>query len=114
MEVNIWLVVIISGFITFLIRFSLIGLWGKLKIPDLINRALIYIPPAVLAAIILPELMIREGQLDLSISNPRLVAGLVAIIVAWITKNVVVTILAGMGVLLLFQVSNLIIRFVFI
>lgn len=101
---NIWLVVIISGSITFLIRFSLIGLWGKLHIPDLINRSLIYIPPAVLAAIILPELMIREGQINLSFSNPRLVAGLVAIIVAWKTKNVVVTILAGMGVLLLFQV----------
>jgi branched-subunit amino acid transport protein len=49
-------------------------------------------------------LLIREAQNDLSISNPRLVAGIVAIIVAWVTKNVVVTILAGMGVLLLFQV----------
>ena len=101
---TIWLVVIISGLITFLIRFSLIGLWGKFHIPDLINRSLRYIPPAVLAAIILPELMIRDGQIDLLISNPRLVAGIVAIIVAWMTKNVVVTILAGMGVLLLFQV----------
>jgi branched-subunit amino acid transport protein len=104
MEMNIWFVVIFSGLITFLIRFSLIGLWGKFRLPDLINRSLKYIPPAVLAAIILPEIMIREGQIDLSLSNPRLVAGLVAIIVAWVTKNVVVTILAGMGVLLLFQV----------
>jgi branched-subunit amino acid transport protein len=104
MEMNIWLVVILSGLITFLIRFSLIGLWGKFHLPDLVNRSLRYIPPAVLAALIFPEIMIREGQIDLSITNPRLVAGLVAIILVWKTKNVVITILAGMGVLLLFQV----------
>ena len=50
-----------------------------------------------------PELVYRTNQLDLSLGNTRLLAGIVAILVAWFTKNTLLTILAGMLALLLFQ-----------
>jgi branched-subunit amino acid transport protein len=100
---NIWLVMLIGGLITFGMRFSLIFLFGKFEIPETMRKALHYVPPAVLSAIILPELLYHSNQLDLSLGNTRLLAGIVAILVAWFSKNTLLTILAGMIALLLLQ-----------
>jgi branched-subunit amino acid transport protein len=100
---NIWLVMLIGGLITFGMRFSLIFLFGKFEIPLTMRKALHYVPPAVLSAIIFPELIFRANQVDLSLGNTRLLAGIVAILVAWFSKNTLLTILAGMITLLLLQ-----------
>ncbi|MDQ3007602.1 MAG: AzlD domain-containing protein [Chloroflexota bacterium] len=100
---NIWLVLLLGGLITFGMRFSLIYLFGRFNVPDGLRKALHYVPPAVLSAIIFPELFIRNGTLDLSLDNDRLMAGLVAILVAWFTKSILFTILAGMLALFLLQ-----------
>jgi branched-subunit amino acid transport protein len=101
--VNIWLVMLLGGLITFLIRFSLIYLFGRFKIPETMQQALRYVPPAVLSAIIFPELFFRDGALNFSLDNTRLLAGLFAILVAWITRNTLITIIAGMIALFLLQ-----------
>ena len=100
---NIWLVMLIGGLITFGMRFSLIFLFGRFEVPETMRRALHYVPPAVLSAIILPELLYPAGSLDLSLGNTRLLAGIIAILVAWYSKNTLLTILAGMIALLILQ-----------
>jgi branched-subunit amino acid transport protein len=57
----------------------------------------------VLSAIIFPELFLRNGEWALSLDNYRLLAGLSAILVAWFSKNTLITIIAGMVVLFLLQ-----------
>jgi branched-subunit amino acid transport protein len=93
---NIWLVMLLGGLITFGMRFSFIYLFGKLAVPETLRKALHYVPPAVFSAIIFPELFLHERALHLSLDNTRLLAGLVAIAVAWFTKNTLITILVGM------------------
>ena len=100
---NIWLVMLVGGLITFGMRFSFIYLFGRFEVPETIRKALHYVPPAVLSAIIFPELFLRDGTLNLSFDNHRLLAGLVAILVAWFSKNILITIIAGMIALLLLQ-----------
>lgn len=100
---NIWLVMLLGGLITFLIRFSLIYLFGKFKIPETMRQALRYVPPAVLSAIVFPELFFRDGVLSFSLENPRLLAGLFAILLAWISRNTLITIVAGMLALFVLQ-----------
>jgi branched-subunit amino acid transport protein len=96
--VTIWAVMILSGLATFAIRATFILLIGQREIPGLLRRALRYIPPAVLTAIILPELLLPAGELNLSLANPNLLAGVVAALVAWRTRSVLFTILVGMVV----------------
>ncbi len=102
-DMNLWLTMIAAGLATFTIRLSFISLIGDRQIPDPVRRALRFVPPAVLTAIIFPELLMPTGSLDLSFANDRLIAGLLAAIVAWRTKNVVLTILVGMAALYLLQ-----------
>jgi len=101
---NIWLIMFLGGLITFGMRFSLIYLFGRFQVPETMRRALHYVPPAVLSAIVFPELLLRNGTLYLSFENFRLLAGLVAILVAWFSKNTLITIIAGMIALVLLQI----------
>jgi branched-subunit amino acid transport protein len=100
---NLWLTIFGMGIITFAIRLSLIALMGRIEVPLLIQRALRFVPPAVLSAIIFPELLIRNGTLDASFGNLRLLAGALAALVAWRTKNVLLTIGVGMAALWILQ-----------
>lgn len=100
---NIWLVMFIGGLLTFGMRFSLIYLFGKFEIPETMRHALHYVPPAVLSAIIFPELFYVDGSFDISLTNIRLLAGIIAIIVAWFSKNTLLTIIVGMVALLLLR-----------
>jgi branched-subunit amino acid transport protein len=100
---NIWLVMLLGGLITFGIRFSFIYLFGRFEVPVMIRKALHYVPPAVLSALIFPELFIRDEMLNLSPGNDRLIAGLVAIVAAWVSRNTLITILAGIIALFLLQ-----------
>lgn len=101
---NIWLVMILGGLVTFGMRFSLIYLFGRFEVPETMRRALHYVPPAVLSAIVFPELLIRSNAFDVTFQNARLLAGAFAVIVAAFTKNTLLTILAGMLALLLLQI----------
>jgi len=100
---NIWLVFLIGGLITFGMRLSLIYLSGRFEIPETMRRALHYVPPAVLSAFILPALLMPNGTMDISLGNTRLLAGLVAIIAAWYSRNTLITILVGMAALFIIQ-----------
>jgi len=100
---NIWLIFLLGGALTFGMRFSFIYLFGRFEIPEMLHRALRFVPPAVLSAIVFPELLIQSGQVKVTWTNFHLLAGIAAIIVAWKTKNTLLTILSGMAALLLLQ-----------
>lgn len=93
---NLWLTIIAMGVVTYALRLSLIATLGRFEVPPLINRGLRFVPPAVLSAIILPELLQPGGKLNLTLGNVRLLAGLLAILVAWRTRNVLLTVAVGM------------------
>ena len=100
---SIWLTIIIAGLLTYATRLSFIYLHGKVSMPDTLKGALRFVPPAVFTAIFLPELLFTEGMLNVSLGNGRLIAGLLAIVIAWRTKNVILTIVVGMLTLWLIQ-----------
>jgi branched-subunit amino acid transport protein len=102
--VNIWITMLIAGALTYGIRLSFILFSGERDFSPHVQRALRFVAPAVLAAILFPELFLNGSSVNLSPGNTRLIAGLLAALVAWRTASAALTILAGMGVLLVLQV----------
>jgi len=98
-----WVTIIAAGLLTYATRLFPIISYGRFEMPSQVERALRFVPVAVLTAIFLPEMAYIQEELMLSFRNPRLLAGLLAIVVAWRTKNVMYTILAGMLTLWLLQ-----------
>ena len=100
---NIWIIMLLGGLLTFGMRLSFIYLFGRIEIPEMMRRALRFVPPAVLSAIILPQLFMPSGSFDFNLGNHRLLAGVAAGVVGWWTKNTLLTILAGVAALLILQ-----------
>ncbi len=90
--------------VTFGIRYIMFPISGKFQFSDLFERALQYVPPAVLAAIIVPSVLMPTGKtLDINLSNPYLIGAIVACGVGWMFKNLLLTIVVSMIVFLGFQ-----------
>ena len=92
-------IVLAIGIGTYLIRLSFIGIVGSRSMPEWAMVPIRFVAPAVLAALAAPAVLLHEGGLTVDpATNPRAVAALVALLLAWKTKNVAVVIAAGMAI----------------
>lgn len=89
--------------VTFGVRYPVLALVGRANLPEPAVRALKYVPPAVLTAIIVPAVLLTDGRLNLSPTNAYLVGALVAIVVSWRTRSLLWTIVIGMSAFLLWR-----------
>ena len=97
-----WATILLAGVGTFAMRASFIAAADRLvHIPPWAHRLLRQIPPAALASLVIPALVRPEGEVDLT--HPRFIAGVVAALVAWKTRNVTATLVVGMGLVVLLQ-----------
>jgi len=101
---NLWLILILGGLGTYLIRLSFILIFQHVKLPNYMDRILRLVPPAVFSAMVLPELLVRDGSIQFAVTNLRLIAGLLAAIIAIKTRSVLATIASGMVILWILQI----------
>ncbi|BBB68122.1 membrane protein [Undibacterium sp. YM2] len=95
---EIWLVIGLLTLATFIARsgFWLVG--HHINLPRRVQEALRYAPACALAAIIVPDLLLTNGQVEVGLQNPRLLAGLLATAFFLVRKNMLQTIFFGMAV----------------
>jgi branched-subunit amino acid transport protein len=90
-----WLLILGMLAITFSTRYSLFA-FPDLRFPPLVRQGLHYVPTAVLTAIVVPGMLIPDGQnWAFSLDNAYLLAGLAAITIAALTRNLLATIGGG-------------------
>ncbi len=89
--------------VTYATRIGMIAILGRWQVSPLARQALHYVPIAAFAAIIAPELIERAGRVAIAPDNPRLLAGVAAIVVAAVTRHVLLTVVVGMSALWLLQ-----------
>ena len=96
----IWLVMICSGICTFGTRFVMLSGWVAHGLPRWLIDALVFVPIAVLTAILVPAVLIDPAtQQIIVIGNARFFAAVVATIIALLTRNVIATISSGLATL---------------
>ena len=96
----IWLVMILCGIFTFGTRFVMLSGWVSHGMPRWLVDALAFVPVAVLTAILVPAVLIDSAtQQIIVIGNARVVAAVVATIIALLTRNVIATISSGLATL---------------
>jgi branched-subunit amino acid transport protein len=93
---SLWSAVIGMALVTYALRASFLLLPPGIDTPPLLKRALRYVPAAVLTAIWAPEIFLQGGELALGLENERLLAGAVAVAVAWRWRMTFPTIVAGL------------------
>ena len=99
---TIWVLIAVIGLGTQLIRVSFLVILSRAEsLPPMVVHILRLIPAAVMAALVVPGFTHAAGSFD--ITTYRFLAGAIATLVAWRTKNVLATIGVGMTVLWLLE-----------
>lgn len=99
MHSNILLIIIGMAAVTFFTRYACLALFNHGGISARLAKWLKYVPTAILSALIAPALLLPTGSLDVSINNHYLLAGAVAALTAYISRNVIATMGLGLAVM---------------
>lgn len=86
-----------SAFVTFVPRVGPIMFLNTEALPAGVRRWLSFVPVAVMAALLGPDVLVRDNVLYLSTDNLFLLVAIPALGVAWWTKSFFGTIAFGMG-----------------
>jgi branched-subunit amino acid transport protein len=98
-DLEIWAVIVALAVATAATRSSFWLVGHHITIPKRVQEVLRYAPACALAAIVAPDLLLgNAGQLQLAVSNPKLLAGLAAILFYLVRRNMLQTIVFGMAV----------------
>ena len=99
MHKDIWLAILVMAAATYATRFGSLVLLRFTGLPKELERWTSQVPTGILAALVVPALLLPQGYVDLSWSNSYLLAGSAAAWIAWRTNNAVWTMLAGLAVM---------------
>ncbi|WP_269530780.1 AzlD domain-containing protein [Chitinimonas sp. BJYL2] len=89
-----WLLIAGMAGVTFAIRYAFYALGDKVAFPPWVQRALRYVPVAVLTAITVPMVLLPDGQhWQLDWRNPWLIGCLSSGLIVWYFRHL----LAGIG-----------------
>ena len=91
-----WILVFISGLITYFLRYSMISLIKKDMLSEKTKTLLNYVPSAVFPALIFPAVLLENSGSFVSYNDPKIIAISVAILVGYFSKNIVATIISGL------------------
>ena len=95
-EAQIYLLILVAGLGTYLIRLSFLLILGNRAVSPRIEQLLEHIPPAAFAALTLPAIISPAGQIDLSLDNLRLFAAAAAMLIGLWTRSITWVLVSGM------------------
>lgn len=90
--------------VTYIPRMLPLVILSKTKLPPRVERFLDYIPIAILGSILLPTLIYKEEQINISFDNEILIAGIITVIVAKFVKRVDVIVITGILVTIILRI----------
>ena len=91
-----WLSVIIAGILTYLTRMTMVTLVNRRLLSTKLTQVLGYVPAAVFPAIIFPAVFLNEAGFFVNFNDPKIFAAAIAIIIGYLAKNIIATILSGL------------------
>ncbi len=100
---NEWALIAGMALVTYVPRYLPFALAGKVKLPPTLERALDFVPIAVLTAIVAQASLLHGDQLNFSLGNFHALAALAAFLVAVLTRKLFLTIGAGLLCFLLLR-----------
>jgi branched-subunit amino acid transport protein len=95
---KLWAVILVVGAINYLSRLSFIEFFARRSMPPMLARALRYVPAAMLTALILPMVIDVTPQ-GFAVHMPKVIAAVIATVVAWFKLGTLWTLGVGMAAL---------------
>ena len=100
-QTTVFLTLIGMNLVTYIPRLLPVWALASKSLPKVIVDWLRYVPVAVLAAMLLPSLLVNHGHIDLNPSNMFLWAAIPTLVVAWKRRSLFGSVVVGMLVVAL-------------
>ena len=102
-----WFITLVVGLGNFALRAVFVYAMERIPVTGTFRAILSYIPAAVLAALVAPAILLHQGDLTLPLNwlsgHERAIAALAALAVSFWKRNMLLTIVTGMGLLYLME-----------
>ena len=95
---TLFLTIVGMAVVTYLPRLVPVMFLSSRSLPPLINSWLRYVPISVMAAMVMPVLVLQEKRISLGLDNLFLWAAIPTLVVAWRTKSLFGSVITGMAV----------------
>ena len=92
----IFTIIVGMALVTYIPRSLPVMLMSSRAMPRYLEVWLSYVPPAVLAALVAPSLLVDQQKISLAPGNVFLWASIPTAIIAWKTKNLFLSVFLGM------------------
>ena len=89
--------------VTYIPRMLPIMFLASRSMPGFLIRWLSYVPISVLSAMLLPELLVKNNNIDFSLDNVFLLTAIPTMLVGWLTKSLYLTVFTGMGIIAVYR-----------
>jgi len=89
--------IIIAGILTYITRMTMITLVDRRVLSTKLKQVLGYVPAAVFPAIIFPAIFFNDYGNLIEITDPKIYGAIVAIIVGYLSRNIIATIFSGLA-----------------
>ena len=96
---SLFFLICLCGFFTYLTRFLPLTGWLPAQMPNWFERAMYFVPIAVLTPIIVHSVFITPDSGITLADNTRLPAAILAVLVALLTRSVIITLIGGFACL---------------
>ncbi|SHK61523.1 Branched-chain amino acid transport protein [Desulforamulus aeronauticus DSM 10349] len=87
--------------VTYIPRMLPLAVLSRINISKGVLNWLSYVPVAVLSALLAPELLLKDGQLSINLTNTYLLAAIPCFIAGIYSKSIFLTVVTGMGMVVL-------------
>ena len=91
-----WTSIFIAGLITYITRMGMITLIDKDIFNENFRKILSFVPSVVFPSIIFPGVLLDDYGSLVIVTDPKIYGALIAIIVGYLSRNVIATILSGL------------------
>jgi len=92
----IWLILVLMALVTFAFRYALFSGYLRLEMSLRQQQFLSFSAPCVLTAMAAPIVIMPGGELSLTILNPYLLCGLLAIGLILVTRHMLLTVIISL------------------
>ena len=91
-----WLSIIVAGILTYITRMTMVTLVDRKVLSTKLKQVLGYVPAAVFPAIIFPAIFFNDYGNLIEITDPKIYGAIVAIVVGYLSRNIIATIFSGL------------------
>ena len=107
-NLNIYLLIIGIAILTYIPRSLPIIYLSKKDLPQWLKDWMKFIPSGIFAALILPDILIQDGSLNVGFTNIKLIASILVLIIAIKKKSLGLSIAVGVSAITILTFYNII------